>query len=143
MWIDGLTSYYIEGDHIWSSWVRGICLPCVILRREGRHDHIWISIFLWRQFRDVGLCPIMAYGRGLPIYGSLHPSTGCWVPKMCLTLLLIWLYENKDIQIEFCIVREVISKSNLIFQFVQWNITKGLITEVNKMVNMYFQFTSY
>ena len=70
MWIDGLTSYYIEGDHIWSSWVRGICLPCVILRREGRHDHIWISNFLWRQFRGVGLCPYMAYGWRLPIYGS-------------------------------------------------------------------------
>jgi len=34
--------------------------------------------FVWRQFRGVGLCPYMAYGRGLPIYGSLHSSTGYW-----------------------------------------------------------------
>ncbi len=26
----------------------------------------------------VRLCPFMAYGRGLPLYGSLHPSTGFW-----------------------------------------------------------------
>jgi hypothetical protein len=28
------------------------------------------QIFLWRQFRGVGLCPYMAYGWRLPIYGS-------------------------------------------------------------------------
>ena len=38
--------------------VRGILLPWVLLRREGRHDHIWISIFLWRQFRGVGVMPL-------------------------------------------------------------------------------------
>jgi hypothetical protein len=50
--------------------VRGILLPWVILRREGRHGHIWISNFLWRQFWGVGLCPYMGNGRGLPIYGD-------------------------------------------------------------------------
>jgi hypothetical protein len=25
-----------------------------------------------------GVCPYMTYGRGLSIYGSLHPSTGFW-----------------------------------------------------------------
>jgi hypothetical protein len=55
---------------------RGFFLPWVILRRERHHDHIWISIFLWRQFRVVETCPYMAYGRGLPIYGSLHRFLG-------------------------------------------------------------------
>ena len=35
-----------------------------------------ISIFLWRQFRVMETCPYMAYGRGLPIYGSLHRFLG-------------------------------------------------------------------
>jgi hypothetical protein len=55
---------------------RGFFLPWVILRRERHHDHIWISNFLWRQFRVVETCPYMAYGRGLPIYGSLHMFLG-------------------------------------------------------------------
>ena len=50
--------------------VRGILLPWVILRREGRHDHIWISNFLWRQFWGVVLCPYMAYGRVYPYMGT-------------------------------------------------------------------------
>jgi len=46
-------------NHI-ASRVRGFFLPWVILRR--RHDHIWISIFLWRQFRGMGLCPYVGNG---------------------------------------------------------------------------------
>ena len=48
--------------------VRGILLPWVIVRREGRHDHIWISNFLWRQFRWVGLCPYMWHMGGVCPY---------------------------------------------------------------------------
>ena len=42
----------------------------------------------------VGLCTYMAYGRGLPIYGS---ALAPWVfggTKMCVTLLLIHLTQN-------------------------------------------------
>ena len=54
-----------RGDHIWSE----LFLPWVILRRERHHDHIWISNFLWRQFRGVGL---------IPLYGIWAGSTHIW-----------------------------------------------------------------
>jgi hypothetical protein len=75
--------------------VRGILLPWVILQRERHHDHIWISIFLWHQFRGVGLCPYMAYGRGLSIYGSLHGFLG-WL-KCPLPYYLHILYIKRVI----------------------------------------------
>ena len=73
-------SYCIEGGIFDRSFVgmRGILLPRVILRRERHHDHIWIfehSNFLWRQFRG-GVMSLYGIWAGLPIYGSLHPSTG-------------------------------------------------------------------
>jgi hypothetical protein len=68
--------------------VRGILLPWVILRREGRHDHLWISNFLWRQLRGVGLCPYMAYGRDLPIYGDATTPQVFGVHTMSPSLLL-------------------------------------------------------
>ena len=63
-------SYCIDGGPYLVVGVRGIILPWVILRREGRHDHIWSSNFLVTSVPGVGLCPYMAYGRGLPIYGD-------------------------------------------------------------------------
>ena len=50
--------------------VRGILLPWVILRRERRHDHIWISNIFGDVSSGVGLCPNRTYGRGIPIYGD-------------------------------------------------------------------------
>jgi hypothetical protein len=65
-------SYCNDGgvDHIWSSGVRGILLPWVILRREGRHDQIWISNFLWRQFRGWGYALIWHMGGVYPYMGT-------------------------------------------------------------------------
>ena len=80
-------------------------LPLVILRPERHHDHIWISIFC-DVSSGVGICPYMAYGRGLPIYGSTLAPWVFGVHKMCLTLLLlINKYQNKYIWylIHFCI----------------------------------------
>ena len=68
--------------------VRGILLPWVTLRREGRHDHIWISNILWRQFRG-GLCPYRAYGRGIPLYGNAATPQVFRVPKTDHSLLLV------------------------------------------------------
>ena len=67
--------------------VCGILLPWVILRREGRHDHIWISNVLWRQFR--GVCPYRAYGRGIPLYGNAATPQVFRVPKTDHSLLLV------------------------------------------------------
>jgi hypothetical protein len=80
--------------------VRGILLPWVILRREGRDDHIWISIFLWRQFRGVGLCPYMAYGRGLPIYGDAATPRVFGVPKKTSHPTTISQMHTKKISIQ-------------------------------------------
>ena len=60
--------------------VRGILLPRVILRREGCHDHIWISIFfLWRQLRG-GTMPL--YGKSMCLWPYMgtpqrHRFLGC------------------------------------------------------------------
>jgi hypothetical protein len=48
--------------------MRGILLTSVILRQERRHDHIWISNFLWRQFR----------GGVMPLYGIWAGHTHIW-----------------------------------------------------------------
>jgi hypothetical protein len=71
----------------------------IILQRKGPylvvggvgnffyHESYWdesviMTIYGFQNFCDVssgvGLCPCMAYGRGEPLYGSLHPSTGFW-----------------------------------------------------------------
>ena len=76
--------------------VRGILLPWVIVRREGRHDHIWISNFVWRQFRGVGYALLWHMGRVCPYMG---PSTPPWVfgvPKMCFILLLKYIGTEKN-----------------------------------------------
>jgi len=51
------------------------------------------SNFLWRQFRGMETCPYMAYGRGLPIYGSLHPPQVFGVHKTEHSLLL-WIVNH-------------------------------------------------
>jgi hypothetical protein len=63
-------SYCNERDHIWSSGMRGIFLPRVILRWERHRDHIWILIFLWRQFRGWGYAPIWHMGGVYPYMGA-------------------------------------------------------------------------
>jgi hypothetical protein len=68
--------------------VRGILLPWVILRREVRHDHIWISNFLWHQFRGWGYTLIGHMGGVYPYMGPSTPPRVFWGTKMCLTLLL-------------------------------------------------------
>ena len=67
-------SYCIEGgDHIWSSGCGKFCLPWVILRREGRHDHIWISIFFL-------VTSVPGEGGVMPLYSIWAGSTLLWVP---------------------------------------------------------------
>jgi hypothetical protein len=66
-----------RGDHIWSSgWV--FFLPWVILRREGRHDHIWISFFC-DVSSGVDYAPIWEMGGVYPYMGApqRHRSLGC------------------------------------------------------------------
>ena len=71
--------------------VRGILLPWVLLRREGRHDHIWISNFLWRQFRGVGVMPLYDIWAGhTHIWGRRNAACFFGVPKMSPSLLLTW-----------------------------------------------------
>ena len=67
-----------KGDHIWSSGCAELFLPWVMLRRERHHDHIWISNFLLRQFRVVGL---------IPLYGIWAGSTHIWEPLSALGFL--------------------------------------------------------
>ena len=83
-------SYCIDGEPYLVVGVRGILLPWVILRREGRHDHIWISNFLVTSVPGGGV---------MPLYGIWAGSAHIWVPpprhgffgvtKMCHTLLLL------------------------------------------------------
>ena len=49
--------------------VRGILLPWVILRREGRHDHIWISNLFVTSVPVSGV---------MPLYGIWAGSTYIW-----------------------------------------------------------------
>jgi hypothetical protein len=49
------------------------CLPWVILRREGRHDHIWISIFFL-------VTSVPGEGGVMPLYSIWAGSTLLWVP---------------------------------------------------------------
>ena len=70
--------------------VRGIFLPWVILRRERRHNRIWISNFLVMSVPGrVGLCPYMTYERGIPIYGDAATPRVFGVTKKPHSLLLM------------------------------------------------------
>ena len=62
-------SYCIDGGPYLVVGVRGIILPWVILRREGRHDHIWISNFLVTSVPGGGV---------MPLYGIWAGSTHIW-----------------------------------------------------------------
>jgi hypothetical protein len=65
--------------------VRGILLPRVILRRERRHYHKWISIFVWHQFRG-GVIPL--YWKWVfiwPYMGTPKHRRFLGKHKMCLT----------------------------------------------------------
>ena len=61
---------------------------------SSSRNYVFFYIFFYFQIfcdvrrKGVGLCPYMAYGRGLPIYGSLLPSTCFGVHKKSHTLLL-------------------------------------------------------
>ena len=67
--------------------VRGILLPWVILRREGRHDHIWISNFS---------CDVGSRGGVMPLYRKwmcLWPYMGTPQRRAFLGgLKCVWLY---------------------------------------------------
>jgi hypothetical protein len=69
-------SYCIEGGHIWSFFLRGARIFFTMSHTATRASSWPYMNFLWRQFRVVETCPYMAYGRGLPIYGSLHMFLG-------------------------------------------------------------------
>jgi hypothetical protein len=80
---DGGGPYLVVG-------VRGILLPWVILRRERRHDHIWISNIFGDVSSGVGLCPYRTYGRGIPIYGDAATPRVFGVHKTDHSLLLTY-----------------------------------------------------
>ena len=67
-----------RGDHIWSSGCGEFVTMSHTATRGSSWPYMDFQYFLWHQFQGVGLCPYIAYGRGLPLYGSLHPSTGFW-----------------------------------------------------------------
>jgi hypothetical protein len=74
--------------------VRGILLPWVIVRRERRHDHIWISIFLWRRFRG-GYALIWEMGgvysyRGTPQRHRFLGDLKCVSPYYLHCFYLLW-----------------------------------------------------
>ena len=60
------------------------------MRRERRHDYIWISNFFVTSV-PCGLCPSIGNGRGLPIYGDATTPQVFRGTKMCLTLLLMYV----------------------------------------------------
>ena len=86
-----------RGDHIWSWWCgeffyhESYCDERVVMTIYG------FQICLWRQFRWVGLCPYMAYGRGLPIYGNAATPQVYRETKMSSSLLLPGFISIPDI----------------------------------------------
>jgi hypothetical protein len=49
----------------------------------------YMDFFLVTSVLGGGLCPYMAYGRGIPIFGNATTQQVFRVTKMCLTLLLL------------------------------------------------------
>jgi hypothetical protein len=86
-----------RGDHIWSCWCReffyheSYCDERVVMTIYG------FQICLWRQFRWVGLCLYMAYGRGLPIYGNAATPQVSRGTKLSSSLLLPGFISIPDI----------------------------------------------
>ena len=65
---DSMTHLHTDQSIRTHQWIKNWNQPI-----KPRH-HIYVE-FLVTSVPMVGLCPIMAYARGLPIYGSLHPGT--------------------------------------------------------------------
>jgi hypothetical protein len=88
-------SYCIDGDHIWSSgcgelfYHESYCDERVVMTIYG------FQIFWWRQFRGVGLCPYMAYGRGLPIYGDAATPRVFWGRLKLITPYYLHLFTSE------------------------------------------------
>ena len=85
-------SYCIEGDHIWSFFRRG-CEDYFTMSHSARRSswpYVDFNFFCDVSF-GVGLCPYMAYGRGLPIYGDATTPQVYRVHKKHHTLLLVVL----------------------------------------------------
>ena len=59
-----------------------------IVRREGRHDHIWISNFVVASVPGGGVMPLYDIWAGLSIFGEAATPRVFRGTKMCLTLLL-------------------------------------------------------
>jgi hypothetical protein len=78
-----------RGDNIWLSGVWGILLPWVIVRREGRHDHIWILIFLVTSVPGGGVMPLYDIWAGSTHIGEAATPLVFGVTKTDHSLLLI------------------------------------------------------
>ena len=86
-----LSNYDINWYGSLMFWI--VVIWCLCFQREvillRHHDHIWISIFLWRQFRG-GVMPL--YGKWVCLLPYMGPSFPPWVfelTKMSPPLLLI------------------------------------------------------
>jgi hypothetical protein len=92
---NGMNHIASMGDHIWSSgcgelfYHESYCDERVVMTIYG------FQIFWWRQFRGVGLCPYMAYGRGLPIYGDAATPRVFWGGLKLITPYYLHLFTSE------------------------------------------------
>jgi hypothetical protein len=107
-WHSSVLSHHALGtvecdDHITSKGgpylivgVRGILLLWVILRREGRHDHIWISFFFVTSVPGCRVMPLYDIWAGSILIWGRHNATGFGGLKL---ITPYYLYVNYKLDI--------------------------------------------